>query len=248
MCPSTTIGIDLSAEPRGTAIATVEWSARAARVVALEVGADDGLVLAAMGAEVDRVGIDCPFGWPAEFVRLVVEHTAGRLEMPADLAQGWRRDYTLRATDRWVHANVALVPLSVSADLIGHTAIRLAALRSRLGADVEAPLDGSGRLAEVYPAAALKVWGLPFRGYKRAANVTARNALVDQLRTAAPWLDLGGHDAVVRSSDDALDAVLCALVARAVHLVRTHPPTDLEVARREGWIHVPRAPLSDLLD
>jgi hypothetical protein len=43
--------------------------------------------------------------------------------------------------------------------------------------------------------------------------------------------------------DDYLDALLCALVARAVELGLTHAPTPAqeELARIEGWIHC-RAP------
>lgn len=244
---TTTIGIDLSAEPRGTAIAHLEWSPHGAVLAELQVGCDDAAVLTAMQQVDAMVGIDCPFGWPVDFVRLVADHTADRLEMPAELPQGWRRDYTLRATDRWVHTQLGLVPLSVAADLIGHPAIRLAALRSRLPDPVRAPLDGSGHLAEVYPAGALKQWGLPHRGYKRAANLEARNLLVDKLRDKAPWLDLGTHEVAVRNSDDALDAVLCGLIARAVQLKATHPPYDVDLARREGWIHAPTGLLDDLV-
>jgi hypothetical protein len=93
------------------------------------------------------------------------------------------------------------------------TAIRLAALIARLGEHIHSPLDGSGAVAEVYPAAALKVWGLPHRGYKRGVNAAGRNALVDEIQAVAPWLDLGMHEATVRASDDALDAVVCALAA-----------------------------------
>ena len=44
------------------------------------------------------------------------------------------------------------------------------------------------------------------------------------------------------ASDDALDAVLCALIARAAALGLTVPPPDQdrERARAEGWIHLPR--------
>ena len=72
----------------------------------------------------------------------------------------------------------------MAADRIGHTAIRLAALMPQLGDHIRSPLDGSGALAEVYPAAALNVWGLPHRGYKRGVNAAGRNELVDLLQSA----------------------------------------------------------------
>jgi hypothetical protein len=101
--------------------------------------------------------------------------------------------------------------------------------------------DGGGLACEVYPAAALRTWGLPHRTYKKDAHREARVALVDALVELVPWLDLDGHRDVCLAHDDVLDALLSALVAREVHLGRTHrPPAQLRVsARREGWIHVP---------
>ena len=44
------------------------------------------------------------------------------------------------------------------------------------------------------------------------------------------------------ASDHTIDALLAALVARAIAIGETVAPSaeQLEVARREGWIHVPR--------
>ena len=66
--------------------------------------------------------------------------------------------------------------------------------------------------------------------------------LVDDLRTALPDFDWHGHDSLCRQSDDALDAVVCALMARAAHLrLTTGPPDHLSArAATEGWIHLPR--------
>lgn len=241
-----TVGIDLSAEPKSTAIACIDWTEHVAGVSDLHVGASDELVLHWMHHPDGSVGIDCPFGWPAAFVDLVHAHTSGALHMFDDLAPGWRRQFTLRETDRWIQGTTGLTPLSVSADRIGHTALRLAALRSKLGNHIRAPLDGSGNLAEVYPAAALKVWGLPFQGYKRAANAKARGLLVDQMQMAAPWLSMGQYEEVVRESDNALDAVLCGLIARAVEVGATFPPDNAELALTEGWIHLPSLSLGEL--
>jgi predicted RNase H-like nuclease len=65
--------------------------------------------------------------------------------------------------------------------------------------------------------------------------------LVDELRTALPDLDWSGHDTVCSQSDDAFDAVVCALIARAVHRGLTAgPPDHLSIrAAAEGWIHLP---------
>jgi hypothetical protein len=105
--------------------------------------------------------------------------------------------------------------------------MRAAGLLAAL-ADAGRPVDrtGLGLLVEVYPAAALKVWGLVSRSYKGISNKAASSLLVDELRTALPGLDWSGHDALCRQSDDALDAVVCALVARAVQLGLTAGPPD----------------------
>ena len=69
-------------------------------------------------------------------------------------------------------------------------------------------------MLEVYPAAALLLWGLPREGYK--ASGEAREELLATIEAEAPWLEWapGAWEACV-ASDDALDAVLCALIARA---------------------------------
>jgi len=246
-----TMGIDLAADPKRTAMARLSWHEGVAELTTLELVCSDYLVLRWMNDADAIVGIDCPFGWPTAFVDLV----SGRAQVAdiGDLPEGWRREYVLRATDRWVHEKIGLRPLSVSTDKIGAVAIRLAGLLTGLDSHVHAPRDGSGSLAEVYPAAALRVWGLPHRGYKsapdvatRQRNAVIRERLVDALLAAAPWLLLGPYEAEVRRSDDALDAVICALVARAVRIGATHPVEDRESALAEGWIHVPSRPLADL--
>lgn len=53
-------------------------------------------------------------------------------------------------------------------------------------------------MVEVCPAASLNLWGLPYQGYKRAAGLEGLGRLVDALRAAAPWLDLGPYEQVCR--------------------------------------------------
>jgi len=135
-----------------------------------------------------------------------------------------------------------VVPLAVGADRIAAVAMRAAGLLAAL-ADAGRPVDraGSGLLVEVYPAAALRLWGLASRSYKGRSNRPALGLLVDELQTALPNLAWQGHDRACRDSDDAFDAVVCALLARAAHLGLTAgPPVHLkERAASEGWIHLP---------
>lgn len=87
-----------------------------------------------------------------------------------------RHPLTNRATDLHLRQSVRLQPLSVSADRIGAAAMRCAAILSgltRKGIEI----DRTGRVGpvvEVYPAAALKVWGLPHQGYKGREPANAR--------------------------------------------------------------------------
>ena len=238
-------GVDLSASPVKTAVACVDWRADRAELTELVVGADDATIRRlAEGAT--RIGIDSPFGWPDEFVDFVVAHHRNELPKGRELDDiTRRRPLALRRTDlRIVETGVGR-PLSVSADQIAHVAFRCAGLLADLGVDDRV----DGWAVEAYPAGALKRWGLISRGYKRAANVPVLAALADALHAAAPWLDLGDHAETMARDDDAFDAVITALIARAAQLGRTTSPdtADRPVATREGWIHVPTGELSELI-
>ena len=135
-------------------------------------------------------------------------------------------------------------PLSVSSDRIAVPALRCSGLLRRLGV-----LDrsGDGRVFEVYPAAALLVWGLANNRYKGKAHGANRTRLVDSLVVAAPWLTLSDrHRQSCEASDDALDALVCAFVTRAAKLGNVACPSDhqCELARKEGCIVLPQEPLS----
>jgi hypothetical protein len=109
---------------------------------------------------------------------------------------------------------------------------------------------GHGLVAETYPAAALRGWGFAHVGYKGADKQATRVGIVDAV-VAMPGLRMSVELAgLCRTSDHALDAVLCALIARAVLVDQIHWPTtplQAERAKTEGWIAVPRCSLHDLL-
>lgn len=244
-----TVGVDLSAEPAKTAVATIDWGEESARVADLRLGVtDDDLVEAILGA--DKCGIDAPFGWPDAFVDFVVAHRSRRPQRELELSSRvGRLPLVRRRTDRVVHESTGIVPLSVSADLIAHVALRCAGLLARLevaGIDVD---RFNGTVVEVYPAAALQQWGLPFRGYKGSANRAHLQALVASFDAQIEGLDFGGFRESCELSDDAFDAVVAGVIARAVALGRTRmpQPADEGVARCEGWIHLPDAELDTLV-
>ena len=244
-----TVGVDLAAEPAKTAVAWIDWSAEGASVRRLTLDADDALLLEAL-REAEKSGIDCPFGWPEPFVAFVTAHQAGDVADPHEFAgRDGRRRLALRTTDIVTYDTTGLLPLSVAADRIGHTAMRCAGLLAQLARDGQSvDRSGAGTVAEVYPAASLKRWGLPSRGYKRAQNIDNLRASVDALLTAAPWLSLGEYEDLCRRSDDAFDAVIAAMTARAVSkgLVEPLPEEHASVATTEGWIVLPSTSIDAL--
>ncbi len=110
--------------------------------------------------------------------------------------------------------------------------------------------SGIERAHEVYPAAALSQWGLRFKGYKGRENASALEMLLASLRKRTPWLAISSGDAKTCAiCDDAFDALVASLVARAAFKGLTLAPSadELAAARVEGWIALPhRESLGDL--
>ena len=169
--------------------------------------------------------------------------------LPATGDLAWRRQLAYRETDRVVTELTGARPLSVATDRLGMTALRCAVLLQRLAADGRV-VDRSGEhpsaVVEVYPAMALRVWGIARPGYKAATD--ARLALIADLERAAPWLQFGEHRALMATSADALDAVLAALVALAHGRGASIRPEPHQraLAEVEGWIAIPTVSLDQL--
>jgi predicted nuclease with RNAse H fold len=243
------LGIDLASQNSKTAACLIEWGTSSAKASEPQLGAatDNELEwLVKLCKETGWVGIDAPFGWPAPMVQAVTGWAGGE-PWPATSP----RDLRLRLTDQAVCDETGVTPLSVSSDRIAIVAWRCAQLLTLL-ADGSTQLDrgGADGVFEVYPGAALTCWGLVRAGYKSRGNAEAklghreaRSKLIDELARRAPWLDLSAAAEACVASDDALDALLAALVARAAGRGKTvQPPDDDRHARvlREGWIHLPK--------
>ena len=246
-----TLGVDLAAATRKTAAAVLEWGNGTARLAHLALDVGDEEIVRLFGAS-DMTGIDCPVGWPDAFLPFLAGHLAFEPHpvLDYDGIEG-RRLLAYRDTDRFVTARTGLIPLSVSADRLALPAMRCAVIQAKIARDHGPQArDGSGRLAEVYPAASLKSWGLLARGYKgRGGTETQRlTVLLHALQQAAPWLDLAGHEDRLAGSDDMFDALIAALTARAVALGVTLRPDAAHVraALTEGWIHLPTGGLGGL--
>lgn len=236
------IGIDLSAQAKHTGMAVLHDNDGGLVVEHAAVGVTDARIVEAL-ADATRVGVDVPLGWPIPFVHLLADHAAQRLQPPASTGSDWRRSLALRATDRVVHQRTGLTPLSVSANLIAYPAFRWAGIEAVLrDQGYNVARDGSGLVAEVYPAAALYRWGLPHRGYKGTKNAAQRQQIVQALSQLFPTLQWQGFDALAATNDDVLDAVLAALIAHQIAAGNCEGPDAHQQAAAvvEGWIWLPK--------
>lgn len=96
---------------------------------------------------------------------------------------------------------------------------------------------------EVYPAASLKIWHLPYHAYKRPGDARVLQELVNKLVADARWLELGDFEVLCRARHDAVDAVVAALTARAASRNLTIGPRtqqETSAASTDGWIAIPR--------
>jgi len=223
------LGIDCATQPRKTGLALGELND--GRVCILRCATASNSRPPALVAEewlqgCDEVliALDAPLGWPHALGEELSIHQAG---MP--LAERADRLFA-RETDRAIAERLGKRPLEVGANLIARTAVAALALLEQLGQMTErtiplawSPRDrGPWSAIEVYPAATRIAHEAPDHG----GSLEGLEAL----------LDCSGVSLAVLACADAADACVCALAAADFLLERAVPPTDLEVARREGWI------------
>jgi Protein of unknown function (DUF429) len=189
-------------------------------------------------AELCLLAIDAPLGWPVALGKNLVGHWAGMaLPVPAD-------SLFHRQTDTDIELRLRKRPLEVGANLIARTAHAalslLDELRNLTGEQI--PLAWGTRnlprvsAIEVYPAATLRAHGIAPGEYKKASQIEGRRGLLSRLGTR---LALPKDVALLESSADAIDAVVCVAAGADFLLDRSLPPKDAEAARREGWIWAP---------
>ncbi|MGC2167856.1 MAG: DUF429 domain-containing protein [Acidimicrobiales bacterium] len=255
------VGIDLASQPSETGVVVLVVEGANARVSlpgapGAKFVADDANLVGIVD-ERTAVGLDAPLGWPDDFVAAVASHrTSAR--WPAyehRSSDKIRQTLCYRTTDLYVQQHLKMTPLSVSSDRIGVVAMRAARLQSlwvRRWGDIE-ERDGSGRLIETYPAAALAVWGLrqphgtPYKGgrasERESRRETRREILAKIVGETKAWLTIDDDVRVgAVNSDHIFDALICALVALAARANMTGavPEDARDAARREGWIHFPK--------
>jgi predicted nuclease with RNAse H fold len=240
-------GLDLAAEPKGSALAVIDWGSKKARLVSLELGIVDDLAVRT-ALEAEKFGIDCALGWPIDFVSFLNDHqNLNSVKSPFDGGATLRRNLAHRETDRTVREVTGKWPLSVSTDRLGMTAIRCAGLLSKMETHFQVDRSGFGRVVEVYPGATLRGWFTATSGYRNSESI--RQALIEELGNRSPWLELSQFQELMIESCDSFDAVFAALAARAAQLGASTAPSEaqLSIAAVEGWIHLPTIELESLL-
>lgn len=259
----------MASQPKGTAACRIEWCADGAVPHLISDRLTDRELIKLMREPAYAVvGIDAPFGWPLEFVQ-AVRGWSESADWPISVEDPERRQdhLVLRETDREVLTVTAEPfegandsaprrgkrPLSVSTDKLAYTAMRCARLLAELGRLQGRPVDRAGEdgIVEVYPDAALREWGLwpkdwdqrrvGYKGRRLEAKERRARLVADLRARTGSWLSL--DDALAEAcvhSDDRLDALLSAMVARAVEIGESREVPDRGRASPEGWIHLPR--------
>jgi predicted nuclease with RNAse H fold len=240
-----TLGVDLAAAASNTAACVLEWDDGRARIASIVAGgvADDDVVRLAKTAHV--TAIDAPFGWPEPFTTAVAGYASGR-PWPSVRPEGlWLR----RTDQRAVSVAGGRAPLSVSSDRIARPAERAARLLTLLGSNGRAAArDGSDNVIEVYPAGALRCWGISSAGYKRPDGVAARAQIIDVMADRLRLSMQTSDRVLLGATDHATDALVASVVAFAYArgFVIGPSPEDKVLAAREGWLYLPSVELRDL--
>jgi len=242
----TIIGIDCAVEDKNVGLALATFDGHEARIEQVPGELKEGSVVDIVADWIKQyspapalLALDAPLGWPVGLRKALRNHKAGK---PIRVG----RDYMFRRmTDQqefW--KEMKKHPLDVGADRIARTAHAaldlLHKLRSKTGQEI--PLAWKPSMIsrtcaiEVYPAGTLKVHGIDAPGYKEKGRQDARQLIVDQLEQH--HIQRAGKFPLLLDNADALDAVLCVLAGVDFLRGEVIEPTDLKLAKKEGWIWV----------
>ena len=231
------VGIDCATNARKVGLARADLDS-GLRVREAHIPNDDDdlvdTVVSWLQSSEDAVlAIDAPLGWPVALGTMITSHAAGT-PVPAEAHTLFRR-----ATDCAIKKRLHQRPLDVGADRIARTAHAALVILEKIGAQVPVTLGwkpGSvtGRqVVEVYPAATLKAIGTRCSRYKKPEHRAERTQILDDLPLQE--LDVDSRTRAI-DSDDVLDAVVCTVAGADFAQGRAVAPTDLALAKTEGWI------------
>ncbi len=189
------------------------------------------------GADRCVLALDAPLGWPHAMGHELELHLAGNAiaVQPNTMFR--------RATDIDIKSRFGKTPLDVGADRIARTAhwalSSLGEIRKMTGMPIPlawSPQNiGTAQAIEVYPAGTLIAHRMPASGYKKDAQRDVRGDMLISLIRKLSLPD--NHDSLLNDAD-CLDAAICILAAADFLEGAAVPPTDLSLAKKEGWIWV----------
>lgn len=192
------------------------------------------------GAENPLLCLDAPLGWPVALSRALAGHRAGMaLETTADRLFH-------RQCDDFIQARTGCRPMEVGANFIARTARSALALLGQVREITGRSLPllwhreagEAGGVIEVYPAATLRMHGLPWRRYKRVSEADQRRRIVEGWSEylEPPPFESPEAERLVGQAD-VLDAANC--VVAGLDFIRGEamlPPRLDEDLAVEGWI------------
>ena len=234
------VGVDCATDPKNVGLARGLWKNGKLQITDVTNGqlyAPEQIVSEWLSnPERCLLALDAPLGWPQDFGHALADHAAG------DVLQKEANLFFRRETDRFVQRTFSKVPLDVGADRIARTALSalrfLGALSEKTGFPIplawNANFPGVAAI-EVYPAGTLRASHMQSSGYKRPDQIEVRQQMLTWLANEAELpedLSLPLEDA------DALDAMLCVLAGADFLAGKAYSPTDLALAKKEGWIWI----------
>lgn len=266
-----TVGIRLFENPGHSATCVIRWNAGQASVdVRPRSLGVEGLANEVTAWNPAAIAVGAPFGWPSAMANAASRwRPGGRWEATTDGDRWLRRTETVTCHRVYGMPSIPeneripshLKPLIIEtlkpAMVTWHCSALLDAL-SRRGAEILTdqvgqpfPADGRVRVVEACPISTMQVWGISRVTCKATGPQAVRREILGSLEKigADGWITWQGTSRRrCVEWDGALDALMCAMVARAAALGLVHPPApeDQAVARVEGWIALPVTPsLSD---
>lgn len=238
----TLIGIDCATQSNKVGIARGYFEAGKATVQDVMVGSKQTSMVSIISewiksSSVTLIALDAPLGWPISLGKAVYQHQAGR---PIEVDPNFM---FRRLTDRVVKQKIGKQSLDVGADRIARTAHAalelLDNLRDKTGEEIplawEPNLQSGAYAIEVYPAATLKAHNIAVLGYKKSNGFEPRKKL---LACIEQYIVLPHDTSLMGNNDNALDAVVCLLAGTDFLIGKVIEPSDVEIAKKEGWIWV----------
>lgn len=224
------IGVHLGERPEQTSIAVTTWAWRTVTVDYVFTGATDARLIEMLRDPwIDVVGLDVPLGWPRAVIAPV--EGSGRQTAIQPMA---------RVTDDWLRQRVDPRDAghNAAAARFDARALRAYDLLTNIPAYQVDRTGRRGRVVEVAPAAALRIWGLPSCGYEDGPR--AIDIQIDIIRELATAVGSHPLDLDVENATE-LNALVASIVAGMTRTGLTEPVPDdhVESAIVEGWVHVP---------